>query len=104
MTALRASNHNKNSSFGGGTLLLACLILTTGMAFAAQPVEAAHALARDGKVIKAETKSTTEVAVKDPEATGSIQPSDDSLNCSQSRKRLFVEGEGWIVRRVTTCY
>ncbi|MGU3360412.1 hypothetical protein ACLBWX_08775 [Methylobacterium sp. M6A4_1b] len=28
---------------------------------------------------------------------------DDAVNCSRSRKRLWVEGEGWIVRRVTTC-
>ncbi|WP_244480165.1 hypothetical protein [Methylobacterium sp. Leaf465] len=28
---------------------------------------------------------------------------DESVNCSRSRKRLWVEGEGWIVRRVTTC-
>jgi hypothetical protein len=29
---------------------------------------------------------------------------DDGKNCGQSRKKMFVEGEGWIVRRVTTCY
>ncbi|MDR7035299.1 MULTISPECIES: hypothetical protein [Methylobacterium] len=28
---------------------------------------------------------------------------DDTANCSRSRRRLWVEGEGWIVRRVTTC-
>jgi hypothetical protein len=28
---------------------------------------------------------------------------DDAANCSRSRRRLWVEGEGWIVRRVTTC-
>ena len=28
---------------------------------------------------------------------------DDLTNCSRSRKRLWVDGEGWIVRRVTTC-
>ncbi|WP_457089986.1 hypothetical protein [Microvirga sp. P5_D2] len=70
----------------------------------ALPAEAAYAVVRDGKVAKVETKSPTAVAVKDPETTGSIQPSDDGLSCSQSRKRLFVEGEGWIVRKVTTCY
>jgi hypothetical protein len=104
MTALRASNHKKNQSFGGGIQWLACLTLAAGMAFTLLPAEAAHALARDGKAIKAATEAKTEVAAKDPETTGSIQPSDDGLSCSQSRKRLFVEGEGWIVRKVTTCY
>lgn len=28
---------------------------------------------------------------------------DDSANCTKSRRRLWVDGEGWIVRRVTTC-
>ncbi|GEP00189.1 hypothetical protein GCM10007887_06210 [Methylobacterium haplocladii] len=28
---------------------------------------------------------------------------DDSATCSKSRKRLWVEGEGWIIRRVTIC-
>lgn len=28
---------------------------------------------------------------------------DDTANCSRTRRRLWVEGEGWIVRRVTTC-
>ena len=32
-------------------------------------------------------------------------PYDDTerTGCLRSRKKLFVEGEGWIVRRVTTC-
>ncbi len=28
---------------------------------------------------------------------------DEPANCSKSRKRLWVEGEGWVVRRVTIC-
>ena len=28
---------------------------------------------------------------------------DDTANCSRSRRRLWVEGEGWVVRRITTC-
>jgi hypothetical protein len=27
----------------------------------------------------------------------------ETANCSRSRRRLWVEGEGWIVRRITTC-
>lgn len=28
---------------------------------------------------------------------------DEAANCSKSRKRLWIEGEGWIVRKVTIC-
>ncbi len=28
---------------------------------------------------------------------------EDTTTCSRSRRRLWVDGEGWIVRRVTTC-
>ncbi|KAB1075801.1 hypothetical protein F6X51_03040 [Methylobacterium planeticum] len=27
----------------------------------------------------------------------------ETANCSRTRRRLWVEGEGWIVRRITTC-
>ncbi|GJD97542.1 hypothetical protein OCOJLMKI_4774 [Methylobacterium iners] len=36
-------------------------------------------------------------------ATPAIDNEDDGSNCTRSRKRLWVDGEGWIVRRVTTC-
>ncbi len=107
MAALKASNHKKNLAFGGGIRLLACLGMAAGMMFTVLPAEAAqaaHSIARDGKAIKAAANAKTEVAVKDPETTGSVEASDDGLHCSQSRKRLFVESEGWIVRKVTTCY
>lgn len=28
---------------------------------------------------------------------------DDGGFCTRARKRLWVDGEGWVVRRVTTC-
>ncbi len=33
----------------------------------------------------------------------SVEEEEDGLACTKSRKRMFVDGEGWIVRRVTTC-
>lgn len=33
----------------------------------------------------------------------SVTDDEDSATCSKPRKRLWVEGEGWIVRRVTIC-
>lgn len=32
-----------------------------------------------------------------------VTESEEDANCSRIRRRLWVEGEGWIVRRVTTC-
>ena len=29
---------------------------------------------------------------------------DDEASCSRAGRRLWVEGEGWVVRRVTTCH
>jgi hypothetical protein len=28
---------------------------------------------------------------------------DDDAACTRARRRLWVEGEGWVVRRITTC-
>jgi len=32
-----------------------------------------------------------------------VEPADDMTNCNRARRRLWVDGEGWIVRRITTC-
>jgi hypothetical protein len=53
--------------------------------------------------------SAAKVVAKEPEATGSVAGTEKVAaelqpNCAQSRKRLWVEGEGWVVRRVTTCF
>ncbi|CAO4181860.1 hypothetical protein [Methylorubrum aminovorans] len=51
------------------------------------------------------SRSTTQIA----EATQVSQTSvaadseEDSANCNKQRRRLWIEGEGWIVRRVTIC-
>jgi hypothetical protein len=28
---------------------------------------------------------------------------EDDTTCSRARRRLWIEGEGWVVRRITTC-
>ena len=48
--------------------------------------------------------ATTRVA----EAAAPIRPvaaieRDDDTACSRTRRRLWIEGEGWVVRRITTC-
>ena len=50
---------------------------------------------------------TAEVApaassAREPAATGSSSASDDPA-CQKVRKRLWIEGEGWIVRKVALC-
>jgi hypothetical protein len=73
-------------------------IAWSGLGAAAQ---AAHAPARS-ETVPAGDKVT--VTAQNTSQENSAPEIDDGKNCGQSRKRLFVEGEGWIVRRVTTCY
>ena len=79
-------------------------LVVSAIAWAA-PAQAASAAAVRAKSA-ASVVATTQAAVKDPEATGTVEKASATLepNCAQSRRRLWVEGEGWIVRRVTTCY
>lgn len=32
-----------------------------------------------------------------------VEREDDAGSCSRARRRLWIEGEGWVVRRITTC-
>lgn len=48
-------------------------------------------------------RSTTKVADAAPVSQLAAADEDEPANCSKSRKRLWVESEGWIVRRVTIC-
>ncbi|WP_342353999.1 hypothetical protein [Methylobacterium soli] len=42
-------------------------------------------------------------ALRPVAAVAEAEDEGDTANCSRSRRRLWVEGEGWIVRRITTC-
>ena len=45
------------------------------------------------------------MSAKEPEMTSSVGASAEAQpDCLRSRKRLWVEGEGWVVRRVATCF
>ena len=93
-----------NSIFGGRIVFFVSLGLAAGIALASPPAEAART-PRETSVAKSLKSKGTAVAAKDVEETGSVQTdATDTSTCDRSRKRLFVEGEGWIVRRVTTCY
>jgi len=104
MSALRASFENGNPALGRILKVFSSLLLLGGLSLAAQP---GHAASRDVERAPAPSarEKVTALAAQEPETTSSIQTdASGGLNCARSRKRLFVEGEGWIVRRVTTCY
>jgi hypothetical protein len=62
--------------------------------------QAAHSPTRS-EAVQHRVETTVTAQNTQVDSTSAI---DDGKNCGQSRKRLFVEGEGWIGRRVTTCY
>jgi len=53
---------------------------------------------------KAADRAAAAMAGKDPQTTSSVAVDPLPSNCQRSRKRLWVADEGWIVRKVTTCY
>jgi len=103
MKASGASARRRISPLGGALRIMAVLAVAIGFGLAAErtdAVDAGHRVAaKPGK------EPVTVVAASDVETTSSIETkSPDDASCDISRKRLFVEGEGWIVGRVTTCY
>ena len=103
MKTLGASFEKRVAPLSGRSkrLALFSIIVSAGLAAgAAQAAPASH-----GAAAKPSKEPVTAVAAKDVETTSSVGSStNDNAHCNISRKRLFVEGEGWIVRRVTTCY
>jgi len=53
---------------------------------------------------KAADRAAATMAGKDPQATSSVTADPLPPNCQRSRKKFFVADEGWIVRKVTTCF
>jgi hypothetical protein len=85
-------------------MLVAGLVVAAGLGLTALPAEAARA---EKGAAKASGQPVTAVAAQEVETTSSVSVkpnASDDARCDVARKRLFVEGEGWIVRRVTTCY
>jgi hypothetical protein len=105
MNALKASIQKDILPPRARSGFLASLWIAAGLALVSVPVHAAQTTSPERLAPKSVKQNVTAVAAKDPETTSSIQvDSEEGVNCDRSRKRLFVEGEGWIVRRVTTCY
>lgn len=56
-------------------------------------------------VVKAETRPATRALTPELVQTAEVEGREatDDAACSRVRKRLWVDGEGWIVRRVSIC-
>jgi hypothetical protein len=112
MPGSRSSRVLKALSAPGGGRLTGCaaVVLVAGLLMASAPAQATHAASHASShgvpqaVGTSAQKGGTAVATKDVEAVGSIQTDEERPNCNRSRKKLWVEDEGWIVRQVTTCY
>jgi hypothetical protein len=84
-------------------LRLACVSLVLGTAVVLLAPGQGTANQLESRPAVATPTATPVRAVPDgePVATGSVER--DDVACERTRRRLWVEGEGWIVRRVTTC-
>ena len=52
----------------------------------------------------ADSQAETKVADAGPQVhTAAGIERDEDATCSRARRRLWIEGEGWVVRRITTC-
>jgi hypothetical protein len=91
--------------FSGPGAALASATLFLGLVIAVAGV--APAGAAPAKAVKPSAAATEPVrapaAMPQPKAAYSQAGPDDAAGCFSARKKLFVDGEGWIVRRVTTC-
>lgn len=89
----------------GAALASATLILGLGAVLTLAANGPAEAASRSAKGRAAEIEPAKLADKGSYASTGAIakpKPADEE-GCFQSRKKLWVEGEGWIVRRVSTC-
>ncbi len=82
----------------------------TGSATACAAVAAllCAALVLTGLTAAQAAPSPAGAATRLTEAAPRIQPvaavGDDEAACSRARRRLWITGEGWVVRRIKTCH
>jgi hypothetical protein len=76
------------------------LILSATMA----PAAGAASKASVRAVRSAPTAYTSAKAPTAPAEPSAAVETVPEPGCSRARKKLWVDGEGWIVRRVTTCF
>ncbi len=78
------------------TLLFGSTLLLVPLA----PAEAAP----QERARQAATEKVTKLAEAEPAATSSLKGAEEEQVCNRPRRRLWVEGEGWVVRRVSACH
>lgn len=101
MTVLRYSPTGASLAFV--TLLLGSALLLASLApsFAAPTASSKAAAA---KPVKEKVAAVGASEADGPSATGSIRAAEEGgAGCQRARRKLWVDGEGWIVRRVTVC-
>ena len=64
----------------------------------------AGALVFSNAALAAPGQADRPIKVADASVANSVAGDDASANCVKPRKRLWIEGEGWVVRRVTICH
>jgi hypothetical protein len=97
----------RNFVFRAGAKAAGAAVLVVCTAALSLPAAAAGASPKPLKAAKSVTVKTqyTSANTKDPQTTSSVTAAAPvDMNCQRGRKRLWVEGEGWMVRRVTTCF
>jgi hypothetical protein len=94
---------SSRTSGAGASLGLALFLC--GSAFVFAPLASSTAAeAQTAKKTRVAAAEVTKTAVAEaPAEAAPSGPTEDDLACFRPRKRLWVEGEGWIIRRVTVC-
>ena len=87
-------------------LRIACSALLFGSALVLVPLTPAEAAPHERGHPAVAPAQRTKLAEADPTTTSSLAKTaiEEEPACSRPRRRLWVEGEGWIVRRVSACH
>jgi hypothetical protein len=89
-------------SRGAALIAVSIVVAASIVAAATSPALASSRSSAATQLASAELPKAGEPA-GEAGASGGKNALDDDAGCYRARKRLWVEGEGWIVRRVTTC-
>ena len=96
MTPSPVHSLRRHSTFNG-LLLAATLMLVCSSVAEASPAPAVVTASRPVQTGRLVTGAGS------PAATPAVPSAEQEVLCSRVRKRFWVEGEGWIVRRVSAC-
>jgi hypothetical protein len=99
----------KTRSNGAALMAAGCTVVLSWIILAGTPADAAGFSVRPTSAAAAMNAAPASkgsgAGAKVPETTSSVSTSADlEPTCLRSRKRLWIDGEGWVVRRVTTCF